>query len=86
MTLAFLSEAGRSPAFNLSIAISADPPEGRESVRLLVIGSRAGVINVIHTLHHHGFAEVGAWSPLLPGPNPGEVMSILTWYISPGLG
>jgi hypothetical protein len=51
---------------------------GKESVRLLVIGSRQGITNVIQTLHVLGFAEVGAWSPYLPGPHPGEIMSILT--------
>lgn len=53
----------------------------RESLRVLVIGSRKGVTSTIHTLHRLGFAEVGEWSPLLPAPTPGEVMSILTRYI-----
>jgi hypothetical protein len=49
-----------------------------EKLRLLAIGSREGVVETIHTLHRLGYAEVGAWSPLLPAPVPGEVMSILT--------
>ncbi|HEY9647904.1 MAG TPA: hypothetical protein V6C88_16125 [Chroococcidiopsis sp.] len=54
-------------------------PEGdRESVKLLVIGSRQGVTIIMQTLYRLGFAEISEWSPLLPGPNPGEVMSILT--------
>ncbi|MBW4470455.1 MAG: hypothetical protein KME45_08605 [Stenomitos rutilans HA7619-LM2] len=54
----------------------------RESLRLLLIGSRHGVVGTIQTLHRLRFAEVGEWSPLLPGPNPGEVMSILTRLIT----
>ncbi|MBD1870645.1 hypothetical protein H6F95_25760 [Cyanobacteria bacterium FACHB-471] len=43
----------------------------RDRLRVLVIGSRDGVIETIHDLHRRGFAEVGMWSPLLPAPvNP----------------
>ncbi len=54
----------------------------REALRVLIIGSRSGVMGTIQTLHRLRFAEVREWSPLLPGPNPGEVMSILTRYTS----
>jgi hypothetical protein len=50
----------------------------RERLRVLIIGSREGVIETIHDLYHCSFAEPGAWSPLLPAPGSGEVMSILT--------
>lgn len=49
-----------------------------EKLRLLAIGSREAVIETIQTLHSLGYAEVGMWSPLLPAPTSGEVMSILT--------
>lgn len=49
-----------------------------EHSEFLVIGSRAGVIETIHTLYSLGYAEPSAWSPLLPAPTSGEVMSILT--------
>jgi hypothetical protein len=59
-----------------------DPlPPNREPLRVLVIGSRTGVISTIHTLHRLGFAEAGEWSPLMPAPTSGEVMSILTRYL-----
>lgn len=58
-----------------------DQSPDRESLRLLVIGSREGVTNTIQTLHRLRYAEVREWSPLLPGPNPGEVMSILARYL-----
>jgi hypothetical protein len=54
------------------------PEPERESVRLLAIGSQQGVISMIQQLHKLELAEVAAWSSLLPGPNPGEVVSILT--------
>jgi hypothetical protein len=50
----------------------------RDRLRILIIGSRDGVIETIHDLYRCNFAEVNAWSPLLPAPSSGEVMSILT--------
>lgn len=74
------SEPTESDIFSLP---DAEPPQtpGREPVRLLVIGSRRGVMNTIRTLYRLGFAAIDEWSPLLPGPNPGEVMSILTRFL-----
>lgn len=54
-----------------------DPLTTYEKVKILVIGSSSGVTETIHTFYRLGFAEVNAWSPLLPAPKPGEVMSIL---------
>jgi hypothetical protein len=53
----------------------------RECVRLLAIGSPQGITALTRTLYKRGFAEVGAWSKLLPGRHPGEVMSVFTWPI-----
>lgn len=78
MQTTFLEEPTKTAAVRFSLDFSVTPEPERESVRLLAIGSRQGVMSVIHKLHKLNFAEVGAWSPLLPGPNPGEVMSILT--------
>ncbi|MGA7932550.1 MAG: hypothetical protein WCA35_03130 [Kovacikia sp.] len=78
MHTAFLEEPTQPPAVRFSLDFSVNPEPERESVRLLAIGSRQEVMSVIYKLHKLNFAEVGAWSPLLPGPNPGEVMSILT--------
>ena len=64
-----------------STEVADSPIPEREAVRILVIGSRQGVTSIIQTLFRVGFAEVHEWSPLLPGPNPGEVMSILTRYL-----
>jgi hypothetical protein len=66
---------------NPDAVVESPLPPNRESLRVLIIGSRQGVIRTIQTLYRLGFAEVGEWSPLLPAPNSGEVMSILTRYI-----
>jgi hypothetical protein len=55
--------------------------EEREPIKHLLIGSPKAVKATIHTLHSLGYIEVGAWSPLVPTANPGEVMSILNRYI-----
>jgi hypothetical protein len=49
----------------------------REIIKHTLIGSPKAVMGTIHVLHQLGYAHVGDWSPLLPSPNPGEVMSIL---------
>jgi hypothetical protein len=81
MQTSFLGDAGKAPDFRIALDISLSPQPNRETVRLLAIGSRKGVTHVIHLLHIKNFAEAGAWSPLLPAPTPGEVMSILTLHI-----
>lgn len=57
-------------------------PPGREPIHHILIGSPRVVTSSISTLQRLGYAEVGLWSRLLPSPNPGEVMSILTRYIT----
>jgi len=88
----FLVSASNASASKVSISQASDPVNktsteampkrtfDRESLRILVIGSRQGVLGTIQTLHRLRFAEMHEWSPLLPGANPGEVMSILTRY------
>ena len=73
------SKVSTSKASDLASKRCAAEPD-RESLRILVIGSRRGVLGTIQTLHRLRFAEVHEWSPLLPSANPGEVMSILTRY------
>jgi hypothetical protein len=50
----------------------------RESVRLIVVGSRAGVIAMIHTLHLKAIAQADDWSELQPEPMTGKWMSVVT--------
>ena len=54
----------------------------REPVHLMVVGSPSGIACIINTLHHLGFAEVGAWSKLQPEPNTGKMMRVLTKRIT----
>ncbi|MBD2037297.1 hypothetical protein H6F86_08170 [Phormidium sp. FACHB-592] len=74
------SKASESPVNTTSTEATPERTSDRESLRILVIGSRQGVLGTIQTLHRLRFAEVHEWSPLLPSANPGEVMSILTRY------
>ncbi|MDX2242460.1 MAG: hypothetical protein NW224_17375 [Leptolyngbyaceae cyanobacterium bins.302] len=77
--LLFASES--TPSAN-AVESPVQPSSGdREALRVLIIGSRHGITTTIQALHRLRFAEVREWSPLLPAPNSGEVMSILTRYI-----
>lgn len=79
MSKNFLTDSNEPAALTVVQNTDEQTPD-RESLRILVIGSRQSVTSTIHTLHRLRFAEVREWSPLLPGPHPGEVMSILTRY------
>jgi hypothetical protein len=50
----------------------------QEQMRILLISSPTWVTDTIHDLHARGFADTNNWSRLVPGANPGEVVSILT--------
>lgn len=62
------------------------PPasDGYELVRVMVFGSHYGVTYTIRWLYRLNFAQVSEWSFLMPAPNPGEVMSIVTKRIPLG--
>jgi hypothetical protein len=70
------------------LADSLTPQKQRELIRILVIGSQAGVTETLQELHRLSFAHVDAWSKVIPIPVPGELllsypgerMSILTRY------
>lgn len=73
--------ASTTPPDPTPLNFSPQPSPNREPLRVLVIGSRQGVTSTIQTLYRLGFAPVNEWSPLLPAPSSGEVMSILTRYL-----
>lgn len=77
MPTSSLLDTSESGSAYLELQASTDPVSGRESVRVIVMGSPKGVAKIIHTLHVRGFAEVTAWSPPIPTNNPGQVMRIL---------
>jgi hypothetical protein len=72
----------RSQRPGIRVQFSDDDDDGGmpplNSFRLLAIGPRSAVVSNIKTLHRLGYAQVNSWSPLQEGPNPGEVMSIMT--------
>ena len=51
---------------------------GQEQMRVLLISSPTWVKETIHDLHARRFADTNDWSSLVPGANPGEVVSVLT--------
>jgi hypothetical protein len=81
MTRSFLADSFLTPTPVVSSDNSQETAPGREFVKVVIFGSKTGVNNTILTLYKLGFAQVNEWSPLLPSPNPGEVMSILTRHI-----
>jgi hypothetical protein len=79
MSLDFVPDSAYSPAPPNEETGSSMPE--REPIRHLLTGSPKAVRITIHQLHSLGYAEVGAWSRMMPTANPGEVMSILTKYL-----
>jgi hypothetical protein len=66
------------------------PKPDRESVKLLVIGSREAIQAMLQQMHLCGFAEIFEWTDFLPAPTPerplrcrpGELMRMLVKYYS----
>ena len=85
MIHAFLDNAdgGDRPAFSPTPLPRFSPDT--ESLRVMLIGSAAGITATIHNLHRRGFVEVGDWSPLLPWAE-NEMMSVLTKRLRWGQG
>lgn len=73
----FLPTASESTSTDVSPPAPPSPSSGKEFVKILVVGSRQGIDNVIKALHRLGFAEVGQWSPPMPYGESGEMMSVL---------
>ncbi|BAZ40284.1 hypothetical protein NIES4101_62450 [Calothrix sp. NIES-4101] len=53
-----------------------------EIIKHILIGSPKTVTTTMQVLQQLGYADIQNWSPLLATENPGEVMSILTRYIT----
>ena len=60
--------------------LKAPCPPNREPIKLVLMSSEAGVREAIHQLHNLRFRDATTWSPLLPTPEPGIVMSINIHY------
>ncbi len=74
----FLPDDSQLESASVSVPASTNPDLGGESVKLIVVGSRKGVVKIIHTQYRLGFAEVTEWSPPSLTGKPGEVMSAMT--------
>ncbi|MBD2429723.1 MULTISPECIES: hypothetical protein [Fischerella] len=77
MTKSFLTDSFHTstPAVDSSTSLEKIP--SRESVKVVIYGSKKGVNSTIVSLYKLGFAQMNEWSPLVPTSKPGEVMSIL---------
>ena len=84
-----VSQVQDTVSLELSLKLHSYPNRDREPVKLLVIGSKAAVSAIVHSLHYHRFAEVFEWTDFLPAPSetnplqtrPGEVMKALVKYL-----
>jgi hypothetical protein len=74
----FVSSFSQFSADSESTASSSSSQGDREPVIILVIGSRRGINNVIHTQFRFRFAQIHEWSKPMVDPNSGRLMSILT--------
>jgi hypothetical protein len=52
----------------------------REKLKVVLMGSIAGVKEQTHKLHVLGFADAGDWSRLVSVPGEDVVMSVLVQY------
>jgi hypothetical protein len=52
----------------------------REPVKVVLMGSIAGVKEQIHKLHVLGFVDAGDWSRIVSVPGEAVVMSVLVVY------
>lgn len=87
--LASDSQPSETVGIELSLKLYTYPKPDREPVKILVIGSKAAVTAIVHSLYSHRFAEVFEWTDFLPAPTevnplqtrPNEVMKALVKYL-----
>lgn len=56
-------------------------PENREPVRVMVVGSRLGVLSIIHCLVRLGFTQMADWSNWQSVPNSRKWMRVATKWV-----
>lgn len=76
MTTSFLSDAD-NPNTPVPNQTGKNIPPNREPIKHTLIGSPKAVKSTIHYLQVIGYADAAAWSPPVPTPNSGEVISIM---------
>lgn len=82
----FVALSDPAIALEPALQLYSVPKPDREPVKILIIGSQAAVNTIIHSLHHHYFAEPFEWTQFLPTdrpiqPQPGESMRALVKYL-----
>ena len=85
-TQAFVTLSAPETSLEPALQLYSVPKPDREPVKILIIGSQAAVNTIIHSLHHHHFAEPFEWTQFLPAdrpiqPQPGESMRALIKYL-----
>ncbi|MFZ4665200.1 MAG: hypothetical protein ACOYME_02090 [Prochlorotrichaceae cyanobacterium] len=70
----------------LEIQLHTNRAPHREPVKIILLGSRAGVNSIVHLLHHLRFAEVFEWTDALKAPDslavePREIMRLAIKYL-----
>jgi hypothetical protein len=70
MIKSFVAETFQTTAPLVSTKDSTETMPDRESVKVVIYGSKRGINNTILTLYKLGFAQVNEWSPLLPSSIP----------------
>ena len=68
------------------LAVYSNPAPQREPIKIILIGSRAGVNSIVHLLHHLRFAEIFEWTDPLKAPeslavDPQHIMRLATKYL-----
>ena len=71
-----------TPSASVQSAKSTAASQTKEPIRHLLFGSPTGVRQVILLLHKLGYAEPNDWSRPMPTGRQGEVMAILTRYVT----
>ncbi|ESA37383.1 hypothetical protein N836_03060 [Leptolyngbya sp. Heron Island J] len=88
-TKAFVTLSAPLVAPESALQLYSVPKPDHEPVKILIIGSQAAINTIIHSLHHHHFAEPFEWTPFLPTDRPiqiqaGESMRSLVKYLPRG--
>lgn len=58
-----------------------EPTASREPVRVMIVGSRLGVLAVVHWLVRLGFTQMADWSNWQPVPNSHKWMRVATKWV-----
>ncbi|MFB2980014.1 hypothetical protein [Microseira sp. BLCC-F43] len=81
MSFDFIPDNDQIPTPKDACNTEGEPSPGREPIEMLLVGSPQAIKITILNLYKRGFAEVSAWSRLLPTGKPGKMIGILSRQI-----